>query len=310
MSAEGSQHKIGLVAESTYGTTPSSPTFETVRHTGTTLAMQKDTFASDERRDDRQIAHFRHGTRAPAGDISFELSYGGVFDTLLEAALGGTWAESGASGSVGDVLKVGTTRRSFSMERFFGDATAAGGDLYQLFTGVEVDTLSLTVTPNGIVTGSFGLMAQDMATDTASAGSYNSPTTADPFDAFSGSISEGGSSIAIVTEVTLNLSNGLQRAFVIGQETSDQTFIGRSNVTGSLSARFESNALLDKFINETGSSLEFSLTDGTNTYTFECPNIKYTGGETPVSDDGPILVNLPFQALYDATDATNLMITR
>ena len=110
--ATGSRHNLSYILESTFGTTPSSPGFTPIRHTGTTMGLTKEALESEELREDRQIAHFRHGNKSVSGDINFELSYGGL-DALLEAVMCGTWAT--------DVLKAGTTRRSFTLERHHQD---------------------------------------------------------------------------------------------------------------------------------------------------------------------------------------------
>ena len=70
----------------------------------------------------------RHGNRKVGGDIKGELSYG-TFDDLLEAVLCGTWTT--------DVLKAGTTRRSFTFERYFADITQ-----YLRYRGCEINTSS------------------------------------------------------------------------------------------------------------------------------------------------------------------------
>lgn len=110
--ANGAQHSLHFIAETTYGTTPSTPTFTPIPHTGTTLAVSKDAVESEKLRGDRQVEDFRHGNKTVNGDITCELEYE-AFDDLLEAVCCGTWSS--------DVLKAGTTRRSFSIQRKFGD---------------------------------------------------------------------------------------------------------------------------------------------------------------------------------------------
>jgi hypothetical protein len=43
---------------------------------------------------------------------------------------------------------------------------------------------------------------------------------------------------------------------------------------------------------------------------FNLPNVKYNGGQPDVSGDGAITLSMPFQALYDSTAASELVITR
>lgn len=301
--ADGSRHSLRMVAESSYGVTPSNPVFDYIRHTGTTLGLTKEGLQSEELRDDRQISDFRHGARQVGGDISIELSYGS-FDKILEALLGGTWTT--------DVLKAGTTRRSFTLERFFGDILSADKP-YHRFTGVEFNTLQLQINANAMVTGTIGVVGKDMVTDTAivAGATYSAVSTTSPLDSFTGTLNENGTPIAVITEIQLNLDNGLDPRFVVGSKTTLRPSIGRSNVSGQITAYFENSLLLEKFINETESDIEFNLPDGAgNNLKFILPRIKYNGGQPDVQGEGPITLSMPFQALLDSATSTNIIIER
>jgi hypothetical protein len=385
--ADSSRHALHYIAEVTYGTTPATPNFKGVRHTGTNLAMTKSTTVSEELRADRQITDFRHGTKQTGGDISGELS-SLAYDDFLQAVLGGTWtvkaaprsastlSTASADNSINDsanglplltagdkvtlsgftagsstnnatfsvvsstaakmvlagavplvtqaagtsytvttltqVLKAGTVRRSFSVLRNFSDMLAATKP-YHLFTGVEFNKLSLSVAVNAIDKISFGVVGKDFSTaQTAPAGSaYTAAPTASPMDSFTGSLSEGGTPIAVITEISMNLENGIEPRFVIGSDSTILPSIGKSNCTGQITAYFEDATLIDKFINETESSLVFNLADkDTNSYRFTLPRIKYTGGQPDTQGAGPITLAMPFQALLDSVSSTNLTIER
>jgi len=296
--ATGSRHEIAYVAETEFGVTPATPVFIPFRNTGTTLETSKTSLVSEEMRADRQITDFRGGNKQIGGDVSMELS-ATSFDDMLEAVLGGTWTT--------DILKTGTTKRSFTLERKFSDITR-----YIRYTGCVPSALSLSVQPDAMVTGSFSFVGkgQTAAQTIVTGATYDTATTTSPFDSFSGTISEGGSPIAIVTGIDLSLDNGAEASFVIGSDTTPCITLDRSNLTGTLTAQFEDEVLLNKFIDETESSLEFTLTDGTNSQTWLLPRIKYTGGSVPVSGGGLITVSLPFQAIMDATSETQIQITR
>jgi len=378
--ANGSGHQMSYVAESTQGTTPSTPSFSPIRHVGTTLGLSKTTITSAEIRSDRQITDVRHGNYQVGGDVSIELSYGS-FDDLLEAVFGGTWTtaasetettfsaassdnsfndsgsgfvtagfvagqtitvsgftESANNGTfvvesvvagkmvvsggtltdeaAGDtvtiagpsILKGGTTRRYFTFERLFTDLTQ-----YLRYTGCEINTLSLDVQPNAMVTGGFGVvgLSADAASASAIAGAtYGSATTSSPMDSFTGSIEDAGSAIAVVTQIQLDIDNGVEPLFVVGQQGATGNSIGRFAVTGTLTAYFDSVSLLNKFVNETESDLMFVTSDGTNNYRFRVPRIKYNGGQPDVADEGPVTLAMPFQALLDSSHGTSLSVER
>jgi hypothetical protein len=309
--SDASRHALYSVEESTYGVTPATPSFKKLRHTAVSLGMSKDITVSEELREDRQIKCAKHGVKSIAGDIGFEISYGS-YDEELEAVLLGTWEVDGGGAGI-DRLKGGVTRRSFSLMRHFSDQLAADKPYY-IYTGVEYNTLNLTVAPVGTLTGSFGTIGQNMTVNqTEPAGSTLGATSANcPFNGFTGSVKIDGSIISIITELTLTLENGLEARNVVGSDLTEYPTIGRSTLTGSATMYFENADQVEKFINETESSLEFELNDGTNKYEFLIPRITYTGGANPdVSGAGAITLAVPFQALVDDTTVlSNIQIDR
>ena len=209
-------------------------------------------------------------------------------------------------------LKAGTVRRSFTMERFFGDILTADKP-YHRFTGVELNTMALAISANAMITGTFGTLGQNMTTDTAivAGATYALPTTTSPLDSFTGTLNEAGTPIAVITEIQLNLENGLEARFVVGSKQSILPSIGRSNCSGTITAYFENSLLLDKFINETESNIVFELPDGAgNKYIFTLPRIKYNGGQPDVEGEGPVTLSMPFQSLLDSVTQTNIQIER
>ncbi|MBN8978014.1 MAG: hypothetical protein J0I08_16200 [Rhizobiales bacterium] len=77
-------------AEPDIATDPGGAGGQILRRVASTLKLAKDTYQSNEVRNDRQIADFRHGTRRVTGSVSGELSPQTYAD-LFEASLRGTW---------------------------------------------------------------------------------------------------------------------------------------------------------------------------------------------------------------------------
>ena len=297
--ATGSRHNLSYVLESTFGTTPTNPSFTPIRHTGTTLGLSKDSIESEELREDRQVAHYRHGNKSVTGDVNFELSYGGL-DALLEATLCGTWATN--------VLLAGTTRRSFTVERHHQDIGK-----FLRSTGCQFNTMSLSVAPNSMVTGSFGVIGSGFSSSGTALtnATYSAESTTAPFDSFTGAITEGGSAIAIITALELNIDNGMEALYVVGSSDTLLPSIGKSMVTGSVTAYFENTTLMDKFVNETTSALQFTLTDAAgNDYIFLLPKVKYNSGNPEVSGPGAITLTLDFVSLFNSASDKQIKITR
>lgn len=311
--SDGSRHSLAYVLETVYGQTPANPAFKALRHTSTSLGLSRETLTSEELRDDRMIPDVRGGAQQIGGDIEFELSYGS-FDDILEAVLCGTWGAAGAGGAAAGAsrLKAAAVRRSFTLERKFGDMLAADNP-YHRFTGVEFNSMELAINANAIITGSFSVIGQGQSLGQVplAGATYAAAPTTSVLDSFTGSLREGGSPLGMITEISLSLENGLEPRFVVGSKNSMRPSIARSNVNGSVSAYFESSALLMKFINEEASSIEFELPDGEgNKQTWVLPRIKYMGGQPDVGGEGPILLQMPFQAILDPVTGTNLYIDR
>lgn len=380
--ASGSRHRLAAIAEATYGTTPATPAFTSLRHNSCNIGLSKDAVESEEIRGDRQTTSFRHGNKSVGGDIEGELVYG-EYDSLIESALCGTWTPkatktgttiSAASADnsfndsangfvaagfqVGDKftttgfatsannsswvvatvtagkitvtptgvivteaagasvtvtskqssVKAGTTRRSFSIERTFQDITQ-----YMRYTGCETNTMSISIAPNSMVGMGFGFIGKDQSiAQTAITGAtYSTLSSAGQFDSFTATISEGGTAIALVTEMEVTLDNGIEPQFVVGSSTTLRPSIGRCDVTGSITVYLEDQAMLTKFQNETESSLDVTLTDPAgNTFRLKIPKLKYNSGQPDVSGEGSVTVSMDFQAIYDSVDASNIVITR
>ena len=295
--ASGAQHALRYVPELEWGTTPASPVMVALRHTSCGLVHSKDAFQSNELRDDRQIAALRLGANKVSGPVAFEWSFG-EYDPFLEAALCGTWTS--------DVLKAGTSLKSFTIERKFGEINQ-----YQKFSGCCVNELSLDIKPNAIVTGSLDIVGKGSsiggtpldADVTASQGEA-------AFDSFSGALYEGGTQIAVITGLTLSLKNAMEPQFVVGSADASFVSMGRSTLTGEVSAFFTDTALLSKFRDETETSLRLRLGGATKAYELLLPRIKFTGASNPTDGEGPMKIAMPFTALLDPTEATNIKLTR
>ena len=295
--AAGSSHGLRYIAETSFGNLPSPLNMKPLRHKSCSLVLSKDTFQSEELRSDAQIADFRHGVKKCGGDIAFELSFG-EYDPFLAAALRGTWKNN--------VLVAGTALQTFAFEREFADIKQ-----YEFFKGCAVNSLSLEVQTNAMITGTMNIVGKEatFAATSASTGTETSETHS-PLDGFSGALKEGNATIATVTSISLQIENNIEPANVVGSDVAAALVPGRINCTGTVSAYFENLNLLNKFVNETPSSIEVTLGTGAGSYKLTLPRIKYSGGDNPVDGEGPIMLNMPFQALLDPTTGTNVKIQR
>jgi hypothetical protein len=298
--AQGSRSSLSYIVESTFGTTPAG-NFTNLPFSTNSLNLTKDRVAGNDIQSDRMPRVDRHGNRQVSGDIAVDLR-DGDYDDFLESALLNTWATN--------VLKVGTTPKFFSVEDYAADI-----DQSRVFSGCSVSSLAISLAPNQMVTTTFSMVGKDM-TISGTEKTQDAASGAAPFDAYSGDISIGnvgaGSAVAIVTSLDFTLNNSYAPTFVIGDDSAPSLEYGRAEVEGTLTAYFEDSSLINRFLNETETEIEVSVDDptGGNAYTFLFPKVKINSADVGV--DGPTsrMISLSFVALYDATEGTNLKITR
>jgi hypothetical protein len=246
----------------------------------------------------------RHGNRTAAGDIVADLRKAD-YDPFLESAFRSTFATN--------VLKIGTTPKSFSIEDAATDITQ-----FRLFTGMTVSSLAVSIRPNQMVTGTFSMVGKNMTISSTSVDAVKTASsTNQPFDAYSGTLriaDAGGSlaSLAVVTGFDFTINNALAPTFVVGSSTTPELEVGMATVEGTITAYFDDATLINRFLNETQTALEVSVDDptGSSDYTFLFPRVKINGAAVPVDNPTSRIITLPFVALYDTTENTNIKLTR
>jgi hypothetical protein len=208
-------------------------------------------------------------------------------------------------------LSPGTVRRSFSVLRHFSDQSG-GAKPFHVYTGVEFNTLTVNVGVDTPVEVSLGAVGRDIKlylsiTDPT----YGSETSGNMFVGLSGGLTLDGVTLGIVTEVSFTIENGLTPKFTLFDDKTARPSIGQCNVTGQLVVFFENAAMLERFYNEGDAELEFYLADqAMNRYTFRFPRVKINGGQ-PDSQSGPIVLTMPFHAVYDTANGDSaIRITR
>ena len=299
--AQGSRSSLSYIAETSFGTTPSTPTFANLPINSHSLDLTKDRVEGNEIQADRMTRVDRHGNKQAGGSIEVDLRKGD-YDELLESAFFNSYATN--------ILKVGTTPKFFTIEDAANDIAQ-----FRLFTGLAVSTASFSIAPNQMVTATFDMVGKGMTqagTTGSTGGTPTASTTNSPFDSYSGTITDGGSGISIVTSIDFSLTNSLAPTFVVGADNAQSLEFGSAVVEGTMTVYYEDETLINKFLNETESSITVSVDDptGSNAYTFEFPRVKYNGASVPLQNPQSRLITLPFVALYDTTENTNLKMTR
>lgn len=207
----------------------------------------------------------------------------------------------------------GHVSRKFAIEIWNQDV-----DVARLFTEYRFGGFNVQLPPTGIATIEFTGMGRDgvnFAAGTAPFFTAPDPeTTTGLVAAVNGLLQVNGVTKAVVTGANIQLEMNPEGEPVIGSDLVPEIFLGRSLVTGEMTAFFEDVELLDAFLDEEEISLLIYLTtssSGTSdALTFFLPRIKLGGASVDTSGEAGQTMTIPFQALKSSTgDATTLRIT-
>jgi hypothetical protein len=180
--------------------------------------------------------------------------------------------------------------------------------------GGAFNNLTLDLTPESIAGGSYDLIGMDFAPVSGTSLDV-SPDPADvdaPFNSFDGALYEGNTLMAVVTAVSFTLNNNRTLQPVIFSSGSPDVFEGTAAYSGSLTALFENPTMLNKFINETQSTIDIRMNNpnGIDFMRMRAP-IVYTGGTMDPPAQGPVPLVMPFDCIPDDTTMlTNFLIQR
>jgi hypothetical protein len=303
--ASGALHVLSRVTETIRGSTPATPVMENIPHSSLTGGLTMEGKVSKILRVGRHVHGYRNGSKKIEFEYGIEPSYGS-YDNVFAALMMASWSTN--------VLKTGQTRSYHTYERKFSDLDS--GNNYLRLVGCEHTGFSLKLASGddgAIIDGTVKCIGRDLELDDAiiTGETYSDEPTTEPMSSFDCTLEEGGASIAIVTALDFELANGHEQQYIVGSRLSADPDVGEIMITGNLTAQFKTTTLMEKFINETESSITATLQDAAgNTLKFDFPRIRYKSGSPDVSGPGAVLLPMQWQALYDDTDESELVITR
>lgn len=231
------------------------------------------------------------------------LTFAEAKDVSGTSTLAAATSQSGISVTRVSYLVSGTTEKSLAYEKGNLDIPA-----YREFLGCVASRMTLGFVPDQIITGSFEFMGKEMVgpAGTAYAASYTGPTTTNPIGANDtlGVLRIDGTPSAIVTALDLTLDNNARTKDSIFRSAPQGIGVGLSNLSGTISLRFNATTHLSSALNETRIALGLVMMDpaGTTGYALDIPRIFL---DIPEDQEAPddITLRFPFQAEYDSTTA-------
>lgn len=212
-------------------------------------------------------------------------------------------------GKVTYVPATGHTEDSFTVEQWFADISQS-----EVYTGMKVSSVGVSIPATGMTTIDFGFMGKDL-TQTGTAQYFTnpaSPSTTGIFAGVNGVVMYNGSSVAVITDASVNINSDMTDAVVLGSNSISDVFEGRVTVDGSMSVYFQDATFRDAFKDETEVSVVFALT-ANNTkdadfVTITLPRVKLGSFTKADAMDG-IIASCDFTALLQPDNTYGKEVT-
>jgi hypothetical protein len=185
--------------------------------------------------------------------------------------------------------------------------------LWFLYTGMKVNTWSVTASATEILKSTFGLLgrAEDYDYDVAIPTYSEAPEVNDPFSGFNGAVEIDGESKCILS-FEFSLNNNLNTdKFCIGDRFRNSLPEALKEITGTITMEFTDLMFYKKFIDGTSAILtvEFDLLgDGTEKMKFILPKIEFNGTTPTAGSRDAMNQELPFTAMWDDAPADTILV--
>ena len=260
-----------------------------------------------------------------SGSLGFESEANLFLNEMLQAVL-----QSSAAPTATAVTNGSTPMCLMFLKKI---KRGAGFDYY-IFRGVQVDSMSLNISPGSFITGELALQGTRVgagalgATDASNDVLTTIPVGWTFTDYTSGSImssvfavtnlqvqSSAGVNLGVVSrELSLTLSNQLRQQQAIGTGTPFSAGVasGRFMVTASLEAYYSGPAIIDAMFKDSELKLLFSLVDPAGKgWSFLLDKCKVTSAPPPMAEgpDQDLMVSTDLQGFESATNGS-IKVTR
>jgi hypothetical protein len=303
--ADSNRFSISYIRETTWGTTPGTPTLTYIPINAGGLLHAKQTVISNRLRSDRQIPGILEVGAEGAGGFPFELSHSD-FEQFFAAVVSGTVVTASAGVRT---LENGVVDHFYTLEEHYADI-----EQYRRFFGMYVDTLSLNIEARQIVTGQMTFVgeqgdayASTVAASTVAA-SLNPIMTA---TSNVGTLTEGGVSLTTaIRQIQLNINANRAGRPAVGNKYAIGVRSGRLEVTGRIMAYFEDIDLLNKAIDHTPTDLTIPFTDADgNQIQITIKELYLSGNPDAPGVNTDVMLPLDFSAQIDPSSETTIEFT-
>ena len=212
----------------------------------------------------------------------------------------------------GAMLRNGTTKKSFTLEKQFTDISE-----FISLVGMRAASLALNIATGQIVTGTVGFQGKNAAINAATVGTgaATAATTTGVMNAIDHvkNIEWNNDAASFdIQSIALNITNNLRNQNAVGTLGSVGIGYGTCEVSGSLQAYFADSTLYDDFIAFSERSLSFRLEDTAgNAYIITLPKIKITANDVAAGGQNQdVYANLQIMAKLDSISSCAIQIDK
>lgn len=300
MQAQGYRSKLGMGFESTYNQAPAKGIQMPI--TSSKIKGSQNLITDNTIRGRRDPAQPSLGNIDVSGSVVIpvdDVNFGYWLRALLDVPI-----TTGSGDPYTHIFKIGLTQPSISFEQQFPDISQNF-----LYTGCKVNKMALSFGGDQALAATIDIMGAKEVINSTPFDAMLDNYPMRKFSNFMASIKEGGTDIASVTKLDLSISAGLNGdTYTIGSRGfRNSVNSGIMQVSGTVTAFFDSVALLNKAIAGTTSSLDILLVDPafpTHSLEIKLPELIYKRDSPGIEGPTGVSIALPFEAFYNA-DADN-----
>lgn len=306
--ARGYKSQVVIDFETAFGTDPASPN-------GLGMPINSwDVKASRALNSAQTLTGTRNPVQPFQGNVSVEGNAVVPVDLIAFGywlrAMFGAPTTTGASAPYTHKFKIGDTQPSLVVEKAFDFGPAQS---YIKQNGVKVASMEITFGGDGELVANLSIVGAKEAQPSET--EYDATVTVvsmNRVNNFQAAITEGGSAIATITDLTLRVDFGLdtENRVIGGGGVLGDIPEGMVSVSGSLAALYTDNTLLAKGYGVTESSLAVTLTSSTHSLKLEIPELFYQWNTPGITGPQGVKQDMEFQGFYNnGSDASAFVAT-
>jgi hypothetical protein len=276
------------------GAIPSSPQPRAQRRVTDSLEGAYDSIVSGTLLPGRNPAKDERGTDSSAGDLTVEFAVGEQ-DALLEALLCGDWTHntslSDASVDVHDLVP-GIKQRSFYLLKEYTQAPAR----YQLFKGLQVNSLNMTLAVKSFIQLVFSLMGGNnpelAAASPVSLTNKVPAMTTESFITTKGFLTFDGAPRNSCSDASLVITNNMESVDALFQTEAIEKSLGMLDITGSVTEYLTNGELYNLAKQGASGELVYSVNRGDASSSFI---MQIAFDNSTINKSGRLSAVLPFK---------------